>query len=67
MFIVIVEVVAPVLQLYVAKDESTFNPTLPPVQKVVGPVALIVAFEEFTTTARDAVAVQLPVLVIVTV
>ena len=49
------------------KVESTLRVTLPPVQNVVGPVALIVAADEFTTTALVAVAEQLPPLVRVTV
>ena len=61
-----VEVVAPVLHAYVANEESTFKPTLPPVQKVVGPVALIVGAVELTTTVLEAVALQLDPLVRVT-
>jgi hypothetical protein len=64
---VIDDVVAPVLQTYVPAVVSSCSVTLPPVQKVVGPVALIEEPADLVTTLDEAVAEQLLLLVMVTV
>jgi len=60
-------VVAPLLQMYEAAPAGPFNVTLPPIQKLVEPLAEIVGVEGFeltvTEVAVDANEVQ-PVLIV---